>query len=68
LIVGKYGQEVKEHCLHIQRRSINQMPADSMTKILPRHKHIKFIQQLHLIDIRSKVQKMEKIVHPFIMV
>jgi hypothetical protein len=53
-------QEVEEHRLHVQWRSTNQMPADSMTKMLPRQKHIEFIQQLHLIDIRSKVQEIER--------
>jgi hypothetical protein len=53
-------QEVKDRRLHVQWRSTNQMPADGMTKMLPRQKHTEFIQQLHLIDIRSKVQEMEK--------
>jgi hypothetical protein len=53
-------QEVEAHRLHVQWRSTNQMPADGMTKILPRQKHIEFIQQLRLIDIRSKVQEIER--------
>jgi hypothetical protein len=37
----------------------NQMTADGMTKILPRKKYIKFIQQLHLVVICSKVREMD---------
>jgi hypothetical protein len=53
-------QEVEERRLHVQWRPTNQMPADGMTKMLPRQKHIEFIQQLHLVDISSKVQEMDK--------
>ena len=53
-------QEVQQNRLHVKWRSTNQMPADGMTKILPRQKHNEFIKQLHLVDIRLKVQNIEK--------
>jgi hypothetical protein len=52
-------QEVKERRLHVQWRSTTQIPADGMTKMLSRQKHIEFIQQLHLVDICSKVHEMD---------
>lgn len=48
-------QEVEQNRLHVQWRSTSQMPADGMTKMLPRQKHTEFVQQLHLLDIRSIV-------------
>jgi hypothetical protein len=53
-------EEVEEHRLRVQWRSTNQMPADGMTKMLPLQKQFDFIQQLQIIDIRSKVQETEK--------
>ncbi|KAI1665821.1 hypothetical protein L13192_09505 [Pyrenophora tritici-repentis] len=53
-------QEVEENRLYVHWKPTNQMPADGMTKMLPRQKHIEFIQQLHLVDIRSKVQEIER--------
>jgi hypothetical protein len=52
-------QEVEGNRLYVHWKPTNQMPADGMTKILPRQKHAEFIQQLHLNDIRSKVREME---------
>ena len=48
-------QEVEGNRLYVHWKPTNQMPADGMTKILPRQKHAEFIQQLHLNDICSKV-------------
>lgn len=53
-------QEVKQHRLHVQWKPTSQMPADGMTKMLPRQKHTEFVKQLHLTDIRSNVQQMER--------
>jgi len=53
-------QEVKHHRLHVQWRPTSQMPADGMTKMLPRQKHAAFIHQLHLVDIRSSVREIER--------
>jgi hypothetical protein len=53
-------QEVEQNRLYVHWKYTNQMPADGMTKMLPPQKHIEFIQQLHLIDICSKVQEVER--------
>jgi hypothetical protein len=46
-------QEVTEGRLNLQWLSTNDMPADGLTKALPRQKHIEFIKQLNMVDIRN---------------
>jgi hypothetical protein len=48
-------QEVSEGRLLIEWKPTADMPADGLTKILSRQKHMGFIQQLGLIDISSKI-------------
>jgi hypothetical protein len=44
-------QEVAHQKLQIQWISTKEMPADGLTKALPRQKHETFVQQLKLVDI-----------------
>jgi len=46
-------QEVQENRLHIEWIPTSEMPADGLTKALPRQKHDDFIRQLRLIDITT---------------
>jgi len=46
-------QEVAEGRLQVEWKPTSQMPADGLTKILPRQKHKSFVQQLGLSDISS---------------
>jgi hypothetical protein len=48
-------QEVQSNRITVQWVSTNTMPADGLTKPLPRQKHKKFIQLLGLVDIRDKL-------------
>jgi hypothetical protein len=32
------------------------MPADGLTKALPKQKHAVFVEQLHLVNISSKIE------------
>ena len=44
-------QEVEARSINIQWISTTDMPADGMTKALPKQKHKTFLQQLNLVDI-----------------
>jgi hypothetical protein len=44
-------QEVAHQKLQIQWVSTTEMPADGLTKALPRQKHESFVRQLGLVDI-----------------
>jgi hypothetical protein len=39
------------------------MPADGLTKILPRQKHEEFVKHLHLTDISGKVTDQQALDH-----
>jgi transposase InsO family protein len=49
-------QESQQHHIHIQWIPTARMPADGLTKSLPRQKHGQFITMLGLIDIRDRIQ------------
>ena len=46
-------QEVQEHRLQIEWIPTSEMPADGLTKALPRQKHEEFVRQLQLVDIST---------------
>jgi Reverse transcriptase (RNA-dependent DNA polymerase) len=46
-------QEVQENRLSIEWLPTSEMPADGLTKALPRQKHNDFIRQLRLVDIST---------------
>jgi hypothetical protein len=46
-------QEVQEGRLSIEWLPTSEMPADGLTKALPRQKHDEFIRQLRLVDIST---------------
>ena len=46
-------QEIQEQRLQINWLATSDMPADSLTKALPRQKHQDFVRQLRLVDISS---------------
>lgn len=49
-------QEVFENRLHIEWKPTAHMPADGLTKILSRQKHLNFTQQLGLTDVSSRIE------------
>jgi hypothetical protein len=49
-------QEVQEQRLQLKWIPTNSMPADGFTKALPTQKHLAFIKQLGLVDIRHLIQ------------
>ena len=49
-------QEVQEGRLHVNWIPTDEMPADGLTKALPRQKHEAFVRQLGLVDIRKLVE------------
>jgi hypothetical protein len=49
-------QEVQDQKLQLKWIPTNNMPADGLTKALPTQKHLQFIKQLGLIDIKHLVQ------------
>jgi hypothetical protein len=48
-------QEVEAGRLKVQWVLTDRMPADGMTKMLPRQKHTEFVKQLNLMDICSQL-------------
>ena len=46
-------QEIQEQRLQINWLATSDMPADGLTKALPRQKHQDFVRQLRLVDISS---------------
>jgi hypothetical protein len=46
-------QEVQDSKLSIEWLPTSEMPADGLTKALPRQKHDEFICQLRLVDIST---------------
>jgi hypothetical protein len=53
-------------CPAEQWRFTNQVPADGVTKMLPPHKHIEFIQQPHLCRHMLKGLRDREIIYPFV--
>jgi len=49
-------QEVQRKNIHINWIPTAKMPADGLTKALPRQKHETFIRLLGLVDINDKIQ------------
>jgi hypothetical protein len=52
-------QEVEQKRIQVNWVPTDQMPADGLTKVLPRLKHESFIKQLGLEDIRSLIASRE---------
>ena len=50
-------QEVSHENIQIQWISTTEMPADGLTKALPRQKHEAFIRQLNMVDIGSLIRQ-----------
>jgi hypothetical protein len=48
-------QEVEQKRIQVNWVPTDQMPADGLTKVLPRLKHESFVKQLGLEDIRSRI-------------
>jgi hypothetical protein len=51
-------QEVQAKRIQINWIPTAEMPADGLTKALPRQKHENFVRQLGLVDIRERLQKL----------
>ena len=49
-------QEVNAGHIDVKWLPTAEMPADGLTKILPRQKHIEFVRQLGLVDIKDRLQ------------
>ena len=52
-------QEVQEKRLLVKWIPTSQMPADGLTKALPRQKHEEFVRQLGLTNIQARIQEAE---------
>jgi hypothetical protein len=52
-------QEVEQKRIQVNWVPTDQMPADGLTKVLPRPKHKSFVKQLGLKDIRSLIAPQE---------
>ena len=48
-------QEVQDKKIDVQWVPTTKMPADGLTKILPRQKHEAWVKQLNLVDIRHQI-------------
>jgi hypothetical protein len=53
-------QEVRAGSTAIQWLATADMPADGLTKALPKQKHAAFVEQLHLVDISSRIEGKEE--------
>ena len=53
-------QEIRDARISIQWISTTEMPADGLTKLLPRQRHEAFVRQLGLVDIADKLQASSK--------
>ncbi len=53
-------QEVQENRLYIEQIPTVDMPADGLTKALPRQKHQTFLQQLGLVDIKHLLSALDQ--------
>jgi len=49
-------QEIRDAHISVQWVPTTEMPADGLTKPLPRQRHEAFIRQLGLVDIADKLQ------------
>jgi hypothetical protein len=52
-------QESQNHHIQLQWIPTSQMPADGLTKPLPRQKHTQFVKMLGLTDIESRIHTPE---------
>jgi hypothetical protein len=52
-------QESQNNHIQLQWIPTSQMPADGLTKPLPRQKHTQFVEMLGLIDIKSRINTPE---------
>lgn len=52
-------QESQNHHIQLQWIPTSQMPADGLTKPLPRQKHTQFVKMLGLTDIKSRIHTPE---------
>jgi antitoxin component of MazEF toxin-antitoxin module len=50
-------QEVQAGRIQVNWLPTNEMPADGLTKALPRQRHEQFIKQLNLIDIGARLKQ-----------
>ena len=50
-------QEVQAGCIRLDWLATNDMPADGLTKALPRQRHERFVRQLGLVDIGDRVNR-----------
>ena len=50
-------QEVQNGQINVSWVPTNEMPADGLTKHLPRQKHEAFLKQLNLVDITDRLAK-----------
>ncbi|KAI0568176.1 hypothetical protein Alg130_12280 [Pyrenophora tritici-repentis] len=48
-------QEVEAGRIHVDWKPTAYMPADGLTKVLPRQKHAQFIKQLGLEDVSDRL-------------
>jgi hypothetical protein len=48
---------VHPYCEGFRATASNDMPADGLTKALPRQRHERFVQQLGLVDIGQRLKK-----------
>jgi reverse transcriptase-like protein len=51
-------QEVQAKRIQVNWTPTAEMPADGLTKALPRQKHENFVRQLGLVDIRNRLQEL----------
>jgi hypothetical protein len=52
-------QEITDGRVSVQWKSTNLMPADGLTKILVRQKHVEFLRQLGLRDVKEYLPNAE---------
>ena len=50
-------QEVQAGRIRLDWLATNDMPADGLTKALPRQRHERFVRQLGLVDIGDRVNR-----------
>jgi hypothetical protein len=54
-------QEVSADRMNVSWTPTNDMPADGLTKALPRQRHEMFVRQLNLVDIKDQLDIREKV-------
>ena len=48
-------QECQKGNIKLEWIETNQMPADGLTKLLPKQKHQNFLRQLNMVNIKGKI-------------